>query len=93
MAFESHVWVPSTHSSISNNKNKHYVWLIERDDNPVTEWTNNSEIIAGAFPFLFLRGYDMLPKSTFSEKLIRHLMLYYDGRFEKNQQFINLLFN
>ena len=35
----------------------------------------------------------MLPKSTFSEKLIRHLMLYYDRRFEKNQQFINLLFN
>ena len=54
--------------------------------------TNNNILIGGCFPFLFLRGYDMLPKSTFPTSLIRHLYLYYNGRFEKTQSFTHLIF-
>ena len=64
-----------------------------RDDNPMCEFTNNDEIIGGCFLYLFLRGNEMLPKSTLSFGLIRHLMLYYDGRFEKSQYFVHLLYN
>ena len=35
----------------------------------------------------------MLPKSSFSASLIRHLLLYYDGRFESNQHLIHFIFN
>ena len=58
-----------------------HVWPIMREDDPGCEWTDNYEIVGGSFPFLFLRGHKMLPKSTFSASLIRHLILYYDGRF------------
>ena len=35
----------------------------------------------------------MLPQSTFPVSLIKHLFLYYDGRFEQTQSFAHLLFN
>lgn len=63
-------------------KNNDCVWPIMRDDDPSCEWTENDEIVGGCFPFLFLRGHKMLPKSTFPPSLIRHFLLHYDGRFE-----------
>ena len=35
----------------------------------------------------------MLPEGSLNQKLIKHLFLHYDGRFEKCNTFINLLFN
>ena len=74
-------------------KSKETVWPIERENNPVCEWNDNKEIVAGSFPYLFLRGYNILPQSTFGRRFIKHLFLYYDGRFEKCTPFVNLLFN
>ena len=69
------------------------VWPIERKEEPLCEWKNNNIIMGGCFPFLFLRGCGMLPQSTFPISLIKHLFLYYDGRFQKMQSFAHLLFN
>ena len=35
----------------------------------------------------------MLPKSLFPESLVKHLFLFYNGRFESTQSFAHLLFN
>ena len=63
-----------------------------REDDPGCECTDNDETVRGIFTFLFLRVHKILPKSSFSSSLIRHLLLYYDGRFEKNHHLIHLLF-
>ena len=78
---------------VNNALNTNVIWPIERNESPVTEWKNNREIVYRAFPYLFLCGCKVLPMSTFSPKFIKHLMLYYDGRFEKFPLFISFLFN
>ena len=77
----------------SERESNMHVWPVEKGDEPLCEWTNNDVLIGGCFPFLFLRGSSMLPKSTFSASLMKHLYLYYDGRFESTQTFTHLLFN
>lgn len=69
------------------------VVAVEREKDPLTEWNQNGDIIAGALSRLFMTGGNMLPKGTWSPELIRHLMWYYDERFEKNTMFIAALFN
>ncbi|OWZ23122.1 LOW QUALITY PROTEIN: hypothetical protein PHMEG_0002044 [Phytophthora megakarya] len=66
---------------------------IQRGADPFAEWSENGEMIAGAFPCLFIRGGKMLPHGTWPPTFIRHLMLYYDGRFEKNTMLVATLFN
>ena len=73
--------------------NNIHVWLIEKGDDPLCEWTKNDVLVGSYFPFLFLRGHDMLPKSTFSIALIKHLCSHHNGRFENTQVFTHLLFN
>ena len=70
-----------------------HIWPIERGDNPLCEWTHNDLLVGSCFPFLFLRGCGMLPKSTFPESLVKHLFLFYDGRFKSTQSLVHLLFN
>ena len=83
----------STFNNIERIEKENSVWPIRRSKDPIVEWNKNNEIVAGAFPFLFLRGHKMLPEGSFNQKLIRHLFLHYNGRFEKCNTFINLLFN
>jgi len=66
---------------------------IRRAADPVTEWNQNGDMIAAAFPQLFTRGGECLPTGTWSPALINHLMKYYDGRFEQNTGPIATLFN
>ena len=87
---DKHSFVPE---DLNKDKVEDHVWPIMREDEPGCEWTENNEIIGGYFPFLFLRGYKILPKSTFPTSLIRHLLLYYDGISEKSQHLIHLLYN
>ena len=62
-----------------------------REDNPGCECTDNEDLVGGIFPFL--RGYKMILNSTLYASLIRHLILYYDGRFECDQCLNHLLIN
>ena len=64
-----------------------------RDNEPMYKQINNHETIGGYFSYLFLRGNEILLKQTLSFRLIRHLMICYDGRFENSKFFINLLYN
>lgn len=77
---------------INPPKDKEPVVVI-RDSNPVIEWFQNGEMIAASFPNLFLCGAVHLPNGTWPVKLIKHLMNYYDGRFEKNTKFVATLFS
>ena len=72
---------------------RNHIWPVERKDEPLCEWTENNLLFRGCFPYLFLRGCNMLPKSSFPPSLIKHFYLYYDGRFEQTQCFTHLLFN
>lgn len=67
-----------------DNTSKRPTIAVKRSEDPLTEWNQNGDIIAGAFPRLFMTGGHMLPKGSWSPELIRHLMCYYNGRFEKN---------
>ncbi|EGZ08101.1 hypothetical protein PHYSODRAFT_306172 [Phytophthora sojae] len=67
--------------------------VVRRGADPVTEWTENGEMIAAAFPQLFMRGGKFLPCGTWPASLTRHLMRYYDGRFEKDTRLVATLFN
>ena len=67
------------------------MWLIMRDNELICEWKNNIKIIGGYFTYLFLRGNEILLKLTLLFGLIRHLILYYDGRFE-NSKFLFIFF-
>jgi hypothetical protein len=66
---------------------------VHRGDEPVTEWSQNGDMIAAAFPCLFMRGGKHLPGGTWSTSFIKHLMRYYDGRFEQNTSLVAMLFN
>ena len=58
----------------NKKEQKEEIWPIMRDDNPMCEFTNNDEIIGGCFPYLFLRGNEMLLKSTLLFGLINALL-------------------
>ena len=64
---------------------------ISRPADPVNEWDENDRILAGAFAHLFLRGKGV-PKGSLAKDFLRHLFLYYDGRFE-DPMFIATAFN
>ncbi|OWZ12366.1 hypothetical protein PHMEG_00014489 [Phytophthora megakarya] len=66
---------------------------VRRGADPLTEWDQNGNMIAAAFPLLFLRGGKSLPQGTWPTKFVKHLMCYYDGRFEKDTRFVATLFN
>ncbi|POM66525.1 Hypothetical protein PHPALM_17604 [Phytophthora palmivora] len=70
-----------------------HVIPIERSSSPVTEWTSNGDILAGAFPTLFMTGGAMLPQGSLPQDFVDHLMVYYDGRFEQSVTLIATMFN
>ncbi|ETL25245.1 hypothetical protein L916_20880 [Phytophthora nicotianae] len=67
--------------------------VVRRSADPIVEWDENGTMVAGAFPTLFMMGGEMLPSGSFPSDLTRHLMSYYDGRFERSVTFIGTLFN
>jgi hypothetical protein len=69
------------------------VALVRRGVVPIVEWDENGHLIAGAFPTIFMMGGDMLPSGSFPQDLVKHLLCYYDGRFEDNVTLIATLFN
>ncbi|KAF4044883.1 Helitron helicase-like domain-containing protein [Phytophthora infestans] len=69
------------------------VFAITREATPIVEWDSNGYLLAGAFPTLFMRGGDMLPKGTVPKVLADHFFRYYDGRFEQDVMFVATLFN
>ena len=63
----------SLKNQISEKKKKSCeMWPITRDEDPVCEFTDNGMLVGGSFPYLFLRGDDMLPHGSFPTKLVRH---------------------
>ncbi|KAE9092029.1 hypothetical protein PF010_g17962 [Phytophthora fragariae] len=70
-----------------------YTIPITRAAEPVVEWDTNGKLLAGAFPTLFLRGGDMLPKGSMPKHLVDHFCKYYDDRFEEDVVFVATLFN
>ena len=69
------------------------VVTVERSENPMCEWYENSNMIASTFPTLFMTGGKCLPSGSWKSSFIEHLMAYYDGRFESNIMFVTTLFN
>lgn len=68
---------------------------IRRGEETITEWSQNGDLIAAAFPRLFMRGGRCLPHGTWPTGLTKQLMCYYDWRFEKKQNtgLVATLFN
>ncbi|KAG7387911.1 hypothetical protein PHYPSEUDO_013562 [Phytophthora pseudosyringae] len=59
----------------------------------MVEWHENANMLAGAFPDLFLTGSGPLPSGPLTQAYIDHFMHYWDGRFERSTRFVAVLFN
>ncbi|KAE8997941.1 hypothetical protein PR002_g18893 [Phytophthora rubi] len=51
-------------AELQDNASRPDVIPIERSVTSITEWTANGEMLAGAFPTLFMTGGAMLPKGS-----------------------------
>ena len=65
--------------------------IISEDTIPLNDYSHNDEILNGSFPTLFPLGINF-PHKILNDKINRHLLLYYDQRFN-NHEFIFFLFN
>jgi hypothetical protein len=55
---------------------------VSRESNePIVEWTDNTELLSGALPDKFLFGQG-IPKGLPTERNWNHFALYYDGQFD-----------
>ncbi|KAG9403143.1 hypothetical protein AC1031_006691 [Aphanomyces cochlioides] len=64
---------------------------VTRSHAPLNEWDGNDAILRGVFPHLFMLGKGV-PQGSISKSFMRHLLAYYDGRFE-DPLFIATAFN
>ena len=64
---------------------------VTRSHTPLNEWDENDAILRGVFPHLFMLGKGV-PRGSMSKSFMRHLLAYYDGRFE-DPLFIATAFN
>ncbi|CAM9990193.1 unnamed protein product [Lampetra planeri] len=65
--------------------------VVSRGEDPIVEWDENDVLMSAVFASLFLLGKG-LSKGSLNKKSLRHLFLYYDGRFE-DPLFIATAFN
>ena len=85
-------------SSISGDsltllKLKSMILKTKRSDEPLCEFTQNSELFLSAFPYLFLLGRGLPSQGSIPTTLIIHLLRQNDGRFATDHRFLFLLFN
>jgi hypothetical protein len=67
-------------------------WFAQQGEVPLNEFANMRQLIVDAFPWLFPLG-GFLNGGYPSEKIMRHLMRYYDGRFQKDALFMHFMNN
>ena len=60
------------------------VHRIGREQNPVNEFTENKQLLLGAFPFLFLLGKGLKSTGSVSQKSAEHMLLQFHGHFARN---------
>ncbi|CAN0419764.1 unnamed protein product [Lampetra planeri] len=65
--------------------------VVSRGEDPIVKWDENDVLMSAVFASLFLLGKG-LSKGSLNKKFLRHLFLYYDGRFE-DPLFIATTFN
>ena len=66
---------------------------VSRSSVPVNEFLVNDEAIYKMFPNLFPRGVGLVGKKTVSAAMVKHLLLFHDGRFAQELDFLFLLCN
>ena len=60
---------------------------------PMYEFTDNSELLCLAFPYLFTLGRCYPYAGSLKQKYVQHLLLQYDQRFSQDHRLLFLLFN
>jgi hypothetical protein len=66
---------------------------VTRDANATNEFTNNRDLISGAFPWLFPVGWCSPKEGTLPPGLVRHMLLHSSTRWAQDVRFILLAFN
>ena len=64
---------------------------ISRDDQPLSEFSENDRLLSGAFWWLFMLQAPWLPKGSLDVALSRHLLLQYDCKIAHEIDFLMLL--
>jgi hypothetical protein len=67
--------------------------LINREHDPVNEFTDNKRLLLGAFPLLFLLGKGLKSAGSVSQKSAEHMLLQFHGHFARNRWLLFALMN
>lgn len=66
---------------------------VERGAVPINEFVNNGDGVMKAFAVLFVTGHGIRARGTLPRAVLRHLMLFHDGRFARSSQLVFHLFS
>ena len=69
----------------SGGESGNTVHRISREQNPVNEFTENKQLLLGAFPVLFLLGKGLKSTGSVSQKSSEHMLLQFHGHFARNR--------
>ena len=69
------------------------VHRINRECNPVNEFTDNKRLILGAFPQLFLLGKGLKSTNSVPQRVAEHMILQFHGHFASNRWLLFTLMN
>lgn len=67
--------------------------IIQRDKNPICEFTENRKLILGGFPWLFVHGRGIETDGTVSSDFVERIMMHYTNKFAQDNRLLFLLFN
>ena len=67
--------------------------VVERQGELLNEFTNNDELLYGAFPWLFLFGKGLCGSGPVPRTHTKYLLQHFNKRFARDHNFIFLLFN
>ena len=66
---------------------------INRDQEPMNEFTDNNRLILGAFPQLFLLGKGLKCTGSVTQRVSQHMILQFHGHFARNRWLLFTLMN
>ena len=67
--------------------------VVERQGELLNEFTNNDELLCGAFPWLFLFGKGLCGSGPVPRTHTTYLLQHFNQRFARDHNFIFLMFN
>jgi hypothetical protein len=95
LVMEGHVAMdlpPESGVSADGDESDVLNWVTRQAETPINEFSNNNDLMGGAFPHIF--PTDAFPSKSYPpEREVRHMLDYYDCRFQSEPTFMFVLNN